>query len=242
MGQNELSKPYDSYLSGEYLQKNPTWDDEDSAWKAGKVMEIMQRNNLRSNSIVDVGCGAGGVLGAIRKANPTVELHGFEIAPDASRFWQQYADSGINFVVGDFLELRSPRFDTLLVLDVIEHVPDPFEFLSRLLDRAEHFVFHIPLDLSAVSVAREKPLLYVRDKVGHIHYYTKGLALELLAECGYDVLDWDYTGAAFTAPKPNLRTRLARFPRRVLYALNRDLGVRLLGGDTLMVLAAAKRR
>ena len=128
----------------------------------------------------------------------------------------------------------------MLVLDVVEHVPDPFEFLARFRGHADYFVFHFPLDLSAISVLRQSPLLYARETVGHIHYYTKGLVLATLTECGYDIVDWRYTGATFTAPQRTWKTRLASPLRRAAYALNKDMGVRLLGGETLMLLARAK--
>ena len=234
-----VNKPYDSYLSGEYLEKNPTWDDEDSEWKAGKVLEIIRRNHLDLDSVADIGCGAGGVLTWLAEELPDIEFSGYEIAPDASRFWKQNESENLQFKVCDFLQEPTEMFGALLLLDVFEHVPNPFEFLTVLKNRAEYYIFHIPLDLNAISVARERPLLHVREKVGHIHYYTKGLALALLNECGYEVLDWSYTGAAFSAPQSTLKGKLARFPRRLLFAINRDLGVRLLGGDTLIVLARA---
>ena len=234
-----MDKPFESYESGDYLVKNPTWDEEDSAWKAKQVLKIFRENDLDPKTIVDVGCGAGGVLASLHDALPDVVYSGFEIAPDARQFWGKHAAKNIAFSISDFLQEQTDHFDALLLLDVFEHVPNPFEFLPELLGRANYYVFHIPLDLSAMSVARESPLLLVREKVGHIHYYTKGLALALLDECGYQIIDWSYTGAAFSAPQTTWRGRLARLPRRLIFAINRDLGVRLLGGDTLMVLAKA---
>ena len=61
-------------------------------------------------------------------------------------------------------------------------------------------------------------------------------------ESGYDVIDARYTGAAFSAPQRGWRTRLAALPRRLLYAIDRDLGARVLGGETLMVLARVPAR
>lgn len=234
-----MDKPFEGYESGAYLANNPSWDEEDSEWKADHVLKIMEQNRLSPKSIVEVGCGAGGVLAALHEAFPDIAYSGFDIAPDASKFWEKHAASGIHFHVDDFLEKQTDHFDVLLLLDVFEHVPDPFAFLAGLLGRADYYIFHIPLDLSSVSVARESPLLAVRKKVGHIHYYTRGLAMALLEESGFQVVDWAYTGAAFTAPQPTMRSRLASLPRRLLFALNRDFGVRLLGGDTLMVLARA---
>lgn len=239
-GEIVLNNPYDSYKSGEYLAKNPTWDEEDSGWKSRQVLKIFERNGLQPNSIVEVGCGAGGILAELYNVNPMIEYAGYEIATDASRFWGKHATKKIDFIVGDFLQAETQHYSVLMLLDVIEHVPDPLAFVSGLRDRADYFVFHFPLDLSAFSVLREKPLLAVRKKVGHIHYFTKGLALSLIQECGLEVLDWFYTGAAFTAPQATLGSRLLRIPRRLVNIFGRDVGVRLLGGDTLMVLAKAR--
>lgn len=235
-----MIKPYESYESGDYLAKNPTWDEEDSAWKACQVLKTFERNHLAPRSIVEVGCGAGGILASLHDAMPNICYAGFEIAPDASKFWEKHASKNITFSIGDFLEEKTNHFDALLLLDVIEHIPNPFDFLSALHGRADHYVFHIPLDLSAISVLRETPLLNVRQKVGHIHYFTKGLALSLIEECGYEVIDWSYTAASFTVPQTTWKGRFARLPRMLAFCINRDIGVRLLGGDTLMVLAKAR--
>lgn len=231
--------PYESYESGDYLAKNPTWDAEDSEWKALQVLKMLRKNDLRPKSMVDVGCGAGAVLASLHDAMLDIDYFGYEIAPDASQFWGRHSARNIVFSVSDFLQAKADIFDVLLLLDVFEHVPNPFAFLSSLSGRANYYIFHIPLDLSAISVARESPLLNVRKKVGHIHYYTKGLALSLLEECGYQVIDWSYTGAAFSAPQTTWKSRLARLPRKLIFAIHRDIGVRLLGGDTLIVLAKA---
>lgn len=235
-----MSKPYESYESGEYLANNPTWDGEDSEWKATQVLKMFSRNRLLPKSIVEVGCGAGGILASLHDSFPEIDYSGFEIAPDASKFWVKHAEKGITFVLDDFLKNQVAHFDVLLLLDVVEHIANPFEFLTALRGRADYYILHIPLDLSAISVAREHPLLAVRRKVGHIHYFTKGLALSLIEECGFQIIDWSYTGAAFTAPQTTWKGRLARLPRLFLFGINRDIGVRLLGGDTLMVLAKVR--
>lgn len=225
------------YLGDDYLNCNPTWDQEDSPWKATLVRDALDRENLRPTSIAEIGCGAGGVLAALRPYFPEARLSGFDIAPAATRFWVQHANKGITFTLGDFLEITSEKFDVVLLLDVLEHLTDPHGFLKEIKFRADFFVFHFPLDLSVVSVLREKPLLHVRRKVGHIHYFTKSLALALLSEAGFVILDWHYSGAAFTAPKRTLKTRFAAILRRLVYTLNHDVGARLLGGETLVVTA-----
>jgi len=225
------------YRGADYLRKNPSWDSEDSPWKAGKVRDLLAAHGLQPGSIVDVGCGAGFVLAEMKHAYPAARLSGYDIAPDAERFWASHRASGIELAVGDFTATPTQRYDVLLALDVLEHLQDPVAFLARIKGCAKHYVFHIPLDLSAISVLRESPLLYSRRKVGHLHYYTKELALALLADCGYDVIEARYTGAAFTAPQRTWAARITGPARHLAFALSKDWGVRLLGGETLMVLA-----
>lgn len=228
------------YLSSEYLDRNPTWDVEDSPWKAARVRALLDRHEVRPRSIVDVGCGAGVVLSTLQPWYPSARLTGYDIAPAADRFWEAPRRQDIQLVVGDFTATETAKVDVILALDVLEHLQDPYAFLSRLRGRASWYVFHFPLDLSASSVLRESPLLQVHDKVGHIHFFTRRLALALLTDCGYRIVQAEYTGAAFNAPKRGWKTRAAHIPRRLLYSVNRDWGARLLGGETLMVLATSQ--
>lgn len=228
------------YLTDDYLDKNPTWDVEDSAWKAERVASMLDKFGIHPESICEVGCGAGRILETLAARYLDCRFFGYDIAPAAANFWKDIDKTRISLKVGDFFDLDHRSYRAILLLDVLEHVADPHLLLSRLKERCEYLVVHFPLDLSASSVLREKPLLHVRRKVGHIHYFTKGLALELMIECGYEVVDYCYTGSAFNAPQAGLKTKLAQIPRRIAYAINKDWGVRLLGGETLMVLAKAK--
>ena len=230
------------YLSSDYAEKNPTWDSDDSPWKAQLVHKTLQARGIVPTSLCEVGCGAGGVLAALRGLYPQCKLFGFDIAPHATRFWSQHATADIEFQVGDFLEINKQVYDVLLLLDVIEHLENPFEFLTSLHGAAKHFLFIIPLDLSALSVLREQPILDQRRNVGHIHYFTKNLALSLLRECGHEIVSWHYSGAAIFAPRRRWKTRLALLPRLIAYFFNKDWGVRALGGETLIVLTASAPR
>jgi cyclopropane fatty-acyl-phospholipid synthase-like methyltransferase len=226
------------YLDESYLAENPDWDRLDAPWKALKVLSLLQDNDVVANSICEVGCGSGDILACLAEELPKAEMTGFDISPQASNFWATHHKlAGVKFVLGDFHKINQQKFDVLLMLDVFEHVRDPFSFLELSRSHANYFIFHIPLDLSAVSVARKDPLLMARDKVGHLHYYTKDLALATLRDSGYTILDWRYTGAALTAPIRSVKTRLASIARRLAYAVNKDFGVRLFGGETLLVLA-----
>ena len=232
-----MTLPDQRYLSSEYISGNPTWDAEDSPWKAKKVANLLINLGVPSDTICEVGCGAGGVLASLRRFFPNSLLRGYDIAETASSLWYKHSSSDIRFTVGDFLEVNKEHFDVICILDVIEHLQDPFYFLDNIKKHADYFVFHIPLDLSSVSVFRESPILKVRNSVGHIHYYTKELALSLLVESEFEIVVWQYTDASLSGPGGTWKRKLANIPRRICYSLNKDMGVRLLGGETLLVLA-----
>lgn len=180
-------------------------------------------------------------MAELRRSYPRAELFGYDVASDAARFWPEHEHANIRFRVGDFFVLNNRTYDLVLLLDVIEHLVNPFAFLSDLRGTASYYVLHVPLDLSALTVLRERPLMDLREQVGHIHYFTKDLALSLLRECGYDIVRWGYSGATFTSPQRTWKTKLASGLRRSVYALNKDWGVRALGGETLVVLAQDRR-
>ena len=228
------------YLDHSYLEQNPTWDSEDAPWKMVRVKKVLEVNNIHPKSICEVGCGSGAGLAALRVTYPDVKLVGYDIAPDAKSFWKEHADKNIVFHIANFIKSEPDHYDVLLMLDVLEHVADPHGFLSGVKTYSDYIVIHFPLDLSALSILRETPLLHVRKKVGHIHYFTKGLALELLDECGFEVIDYHYTGAAISSPQRDFKSRLFGQFRQLIYFLNKDFGVRLFGGETLMVLAKNK--
>jgi SAM-dependent methyltransferase len=235
-----MAFPEDKYISDDYLSHNPSWDMEDSPWKAAVVSAFLKAAGLDPRSVCDIGCGSGGVLTELSKTWSGAEFYGYEIAPTATRFWEKTKRNNIRFVLGDFFNLNKAHFDLILLLDVIEHIRDPFTFLNGLHGAAGHYLFHIPLDLSALSITRESPILYARKKVGHIHYFTKNLALELLKETGFEIIKWKYSGAAFNSPRSTWKTKLATVPRFIAYSINKDLGVRILGGETLLVLARSQ--
>ena len=232
-----VSNVSDKYKNGDYLAKNPDWHRTDSLWKATRVRDILKGGGVEPRSICEVGCGAGDVLMHMKEMYPDTMMTGYDISTDATQFWSEHEERGIEFCCGDFLERNQQKYDCILLIDLIEHLNDPHAFLGAVRESAKYFVFHFPLDLSVSTVFRERLLVDIREKVGHIHYFSKELAFALLRECGFEVMNWQYTNASLNAPDRSLKTRIAALPRRIAYAVNKDVGVRLLGGETLMVLA-----
>lgn len=175
------------YQDGEYLARNDDWHEEDAAWKAGHVRDLMRDAGLQPHRIADAGCGTGGVLVQLQAMlPPDRSLTGFEIAEPAFRIAATRANARLRFEQGSVLDHQGTPFDLLLALDVFEHVPDYLGFLTGLRDKASHFIFHVPLDLSVKSLLTGLPM-HRRATVGHLHYFTAATARATLADCGYRI-------------------------------------------------------
>jgi SAM-dependent methyltransferase len=225
------------YQDGTYLQHNPNWHQEHSPWKARQVLELLRRNKLQPASVAEIGCGAGGVLESLaRETGGSARYHGFDISPQAYALCSKKQTQNLQFTLGDLLTAGLPPFDVSMAIDVFEHVEDCYSFLRRFRATGNYKVFHIPLDLSVQTVLRASPLASIRATLGHVHYYTKEMALAVLQETGYEVLDWFYTQGSIQF-QTSWKAGLLRAPRRILFAMNQDFAVRLLGGYSMMVLA-----
>lgn len=184
----------DMYTGGKYLENNPQWNEEDASWKADLIYSLLQRNDIQVNTLVEVGCGAGGILKALSVRHAGIQsLDGYDISPQAIALAKPKQTDRLRFHNDDYTEITSQRVDMLLVIDVLEHVDDFYGFLQKLKNRSSHFVFHIPLDLSCRSLLKPHVMLQQRESVGHIHYFSKDMVEWFLKDTGYLVIDWFYT-------------------------------------------------
>lgn len=223
------------YTAGAYLEANPTWHVEDSAWKADHVLRMMDRHSLAPRRICEVGCGAGEILNVLHQnLDGHVEFLGCDLSPQAIEMAMAREKERLEFRLGELLD-GDESFDVILVMDVIEHLEDYFCFLRGLRGRGAYTLLHIPLDLSALSVARPHPLLESRATVGHIHSFIKETALQSLVDTGYEIIDHSYTYRV--GPPVTRKEHVLYGARRFLKRLDHDLAARLLGGYSLLVLA-----
>jgi SAM-dependent methyltransferase len=223
------------YNDGGYLSKNPGWHENDATWKASQVLSLLGDWDLRPQSIVDIGCGTGGVLEVMASALNGTRLVGYDLSSQAIELVSR--SDQVDLRVGTPADVRD-HYDLLLSLDVFEHVEDYIGFLRSLRPIADWFMFHIPLDSSAQSVVRERPLLAVRSTVGHLHYFTRGTALASLETAGFRV-SCDRLLFPNDVQGRRMKTRIANIPRSLGRRFNPQLSARILGGSTLLVLASA---
>lgn len=221
--------------NSDYLQHNPTWHIQDSPWKANQILKMIKKVDLQPKTIVEIGCGAGEILNQLHMHMPTnIHFTGYEISDDALKFCAQRTKERLIFRKQSLQEIDQ-KFDLLLMIDVFEHVEDCYGFIKACKNKATHKMFHIPLDLSIQGLWRNK-LMKNRKAIGHIHYFTKDTALATIQDCGLKIIDHFYT-PGLEISKKTFKSKLALLPRKMLYKMNKDFAVKLLGGYSLMVLA-----
>jgi len=154
---------------------------------------------VQGSRVLEIGCGSGATLHWLRVEKGYVHAAGCEISSNAAACARASVDE---IVVGDaeFLTDEQLRrlgtFDLILCLDVLEHMRDPWSFLSRIrprLDRRGMLIASIP---NARNVDLIGPLLLrgkwhyraegILDKT-HLRFFTRSTALELIRECGLKV-------------------------------------------------------
>lgn len=227
------------YVNGEYYNRNPTWDAEYAPWKTGMIYEIYKKNGLKPNEVVELGCGSGAILEDLARRDPAIQfLKGFDISPQALEIAKQKETDRISFYNDDITSEEYFHTDLLLVIDVFEHVDDYYSLMRHLKPKSDHFVFHIPLDLSCRSLLKPHVLKEQRNEIGHIHYFSKEMILWALADTGYEVVDWFYTKPVTDIqPAASIKRRIKKTLRNFSFNISKSLSAKLWGDYSMMILA-----
>lgn len=242
----------DLYTSGDYLKTNPSWHIGESPWKAREIMRLIARNSITPKTICEIGCGAGEILRLLQqKLESELVFSGYEISPQAFELCKRKENEKLHFKLQDIKDEGGVFFDLILVMDVLEHIENYFELLRDVKSKSQYKIFQLPLDISVRSVLRGHILEY-RETYGHIHYFTKEIALRMLQDAGYEVLDYFYTDEFIPLPWDKIRNNprlfvrkllgkmkraLLRVPSNVLFTVNQDFAERLFGNWRLLILA-----
>ena len=232
-----MLKRTEIYTNGQYLQLHPGWDGEDAVLKSGWIRQMIDKHKLPVDLVVEVGCGSGRILSELSSWYKQSRFKGYEISPEALKIAKQFANDRIEFYEQDLPNPGSPC-DLLLLIDVLEHVPDYYGLLENLRTTAKHFIFHVPLDLSRRSLMKPQLLLNEREASGHIHYFSKEMVLWILQDTGYAVTDWWYTKPVSDLQQTGgLKGRTKKAIRNLSFNLSKERAVKWWGGYSMLIAA-----
>ncbi len=227
----------DIYNDSTYLKNNPTWDEEDAAFKAENIAKFLFNIPTPLKTIAEVGCGSGEILVELsKKLHEDVKLFGFDISKDAIAIAKTKETSRIKIEQTDLASSPSTEyfFDVLMVIDVIEHVNNYFQFLDGIANKSKYTIFHIPLDMCMWTLFREKILLESKERVGHIHNFTEDFIKDILREYGFKIIAQIYTEPTFQV-KSFKQTTINQI-RKLLFKINKRFASKTLGGYSILLL------
>ena len=165
-------------LSFENLEETHWW----FVVRRGIVLDAIARPAPRPvQDILDVGCGTGGTMRALRSRFPKAQIKGVEPVEGAARI---AADTGCDVISGMFqhLPVEGESFDVVMALDVLEHLADDG------LGLAEAFRALRPGGRLIVTVPALPGQWSVHDELnGHFRRYTRAGLTGAVRAAGFRV-------------------------------------------------------
>jgi 2-polyprenyl-3-methyl-5-hydroxy-6-metoxy-1,4-benzoquinol methylase len=219
-----------SYLWETHLRSDVAFD---AAYHENARNEIASFLNDSPGLVVDIGCGGGAMGRLIKEKFPGTRVIGIERNPHAAEHARQYLDTVIcddldKIEIGD--HIGEAEIDTVLLLDVLEHLYDPWSTLRRIrswLQPAARVLASVPNVRNLATLDelaggrwdyRENGVL----DISHVRFFTRATLLQLFEETGYSVQHME----PLTQPQWIDRHVIARRPGRLV---TRNLTVRFRG-------------
>ena len=239
----DIYNPYYSKESAERLAGifNVLW-----RWKRRSRAALILRHTRDNARVCDVGCERGELLNVLKEAGRRVE--GTQMAPAAADFARKHF--GIDVFVGELMNapFANDRFDAVLMLNVLEHLPDPEGYVaqvSRMLETGGMFWIELPNIGSFTAKMAGKSWLH-HDPPHHLWGFDKAGIARLLGRHGFVVehiysQNWEFGPIGtlqawlnwLPGPKNVLFNIVRRGLRRDAASLGRDLTHIVLGGVML---------
>jgi len=176
------------YRTDSYIQKNPSLHEEDSSWKITRIIPLVDQFigiiNKKEINVLDVGGGAGIILKEIsayinKKYGIKVNKYILDLSPGMLKI-QKKRNPGVKKVLNEDIRktsLKNKEIDLTLMIDVLEHVPNPEKALRELKRISEFVIFKVPLEDCLFSklwnfMNNGEPRQHVIENIGHINIYN----------------------------------------------------------------------
>ena len=184
-----------TYLWQSHLGGSPRFD---PAYHMKPRTDVMSFLAEPPGTVLDIGCGGGATGKAIKEKFPGTRVAGIEMNPQAAEHARRWLDRIACARVEDVEPSRDfpgERFDTVLLLDVLEHMYDPWNALVRIrgwLAPGARVVASVPNVRNLATLSQIAGGRFDYDANGvlditHVRFFTRATLLELFAQTGYDV-------------------------------------------------------
>jgi len=143
--------------------------------------------------VLELGCGAGGMVKAIKFYRPDLEVIGIDVNKEAIREAKK-DDEGVEFMVMDAKKLRfkDKSFSAVVSFDVLEHIEDVKVVLKeayRVLKQGGVFHNFVPLERQGGTLYWFLKVFGWKGKkmAGHINVFDEKSLSRLLREAGFKI-------------------------------------------------------
>lgn len=238
----------DKYVNGDYIDHNPTWDIEHAPRKAEELLDVVSASMLKKlfdsrEHVIEIGCGAGGVLFNFSKLLDDQGIEnvpvGYDISPVAIDMANEKHGSKAKFVCGKEINLDQKAAVVLLV-DVLEHIEDPAEFMHTYKELSDYFLIRLPLDRSLWNLLLNK-LPKLERELGHLHYFTYKTAISFVKNVGMEVVSYKLTNNFAVSDNRQTLVSKIMWPVRMLTSIiSEKLNSLLWGGNSIVLLVRGK--
>lgn len=259
----DFEKFYDRQGDYEAFRNDPAKREEYNItvdWKARQLASLIEPTRHFDN-ILEVGCALGILLDNLAGRLKINDRTGLDISAENIKVARDLYP-GVSFFQGTIRELKkelsrnqhSPKFDIVLLSDIVEHIPEDLEFMKEVKEISSYVLLNLPLEKSFSTRNREYG---ENDSSGHLRCYDEKMAAKLVRDAGLGIIG-SFTSNAFRDKKylemyrGKRKARLGRKPWHLrifwdtfyyledtLRISNKNLSVKLFGTNYFALLKSS---
>ncbi len=156
--------------------------------------------------VLEIGCGEGQFIRAIKKYSSLLDCYGSDISQNAIDKAKNHND-GVRYFISqeNRLPFEDNLFDAVLIYDVLEHVKNPeiiLKEINRVLKKGGLFYAFVPCEgdyisfwflLKKTGLGTDLTFKYA----GHINYFSRKGLFSLLKKSNFEILQIRYSEHVF---------------------------------------------
>lgn len=174
------------------LEQEAQWLALSAPQKVESIVQLLLRENIKPNSILELGCGTGSVIRECQRRGLAKEYFAVDSSKQALNYLQQNSKN-IKTLQADITKQKNyfnQKFDVIILSHVLEHIHDETVFLQFLKANLNYKYLIIEVPLENLFFSRIKNLFRDRTKnaAGHVNFYTSNSFFKLIENNNFQIL------------------------------------------------------